>query len=75
MRRAVERVVGLLAEAHAAQHDAHRLWLARAIEAGLDRFDRGETPSLSDTDIPPGSPIGADSCWHCDSAAMLGLGR
>jgi hypothetical protein len=54
---------------------AHRLWLARAIEAGLDRFDRGETPSLSDTDIPPGSPIGADSCWHCDSAAMLGLGR
>lgn len=54
---------------------AHRLWLARAIEAGLDRFDRGETPSLSDTDIPPGSPIGADTCWHCDSASLLGLGE
>jgi hypothetical protein len=54
---------------------AHRLWLARAIEAGLDRFDRGETPSLISTDIPPGSPIGADTCWHCDSATLLGLGE
>jgi len=54
---------------------AHRLWLARSIEAGLDRFDRGETPSLTETDVPPGSPIGADTCWHCDSAALLGLDR
>lgn len=52
---------------------AHRLWLSRAIEAGLERFDRGETPSLTGTEIPPGSPIGADSCWHCDSGALLGL--
>jgi hypothetical protein len=54
---------------------AHRLWLARGIEAGLERIDRGESPDLADTSVPPGSPIGADSCWHCDSAALLGLGR
>lgn len=54
---------------------AHQLWLARAIVAGLDRIDQGETPELADTPIPPGSPIGADSCWHCDSAALLGLDR
>ncbi|WP_300543587.1 zinc-dependent metalloprotease [Maricaulis sp.] len=54
---------------------AHRLWLSRAIDAGLDRIDRGETPELTDTPIPPGSPIGADSCWHCDSATLLGLQR
>ena len=54
---------------------AHQLWLARAVEAGLARFDAGETPELADTPIPPGSPIGADSCWHCDSASLLGLDR
>lgn len=52
---------------------AHQLWLARAALAGLERFDAGETPELIDTPIPPGSPIGADTCWHCDSAALMGL--
>ena len=54
---------------------AHRLWLSRGIVAGLDRIDRGESPDLVETPVPPGSPIGADSCWHCDSAALLGLGQ
>lgn len=54
---------------------AHRLWLARSITAGLARIDAGETPEIADTPVPPGSPIGADSCWHCDSASLLGFGR
>lgn len=52
---------------------AHQLWLARAATAGLERFDAGETPELVDTPVPPGSPIGADTCWHCDSGSLLGL--
>ncbi len=52
---------------------AHQIWLARAALAGLDRHDAGETPELVETRIPPGSPIGADTCWHCDSANLLGL--
>ncbi|WP_291844311.1 zinc-dependent metalloprotease [Maricaulis sp.] len=52
---------------------AHQLWLARAAAAGLARFDEGETPELVDTPVPPGSPIGAHTCWHCDSASLLGL--
>ncbi|WP_203290635.1 zinc-dependent metalloprotease [Maricaulis parjimensis] len=54
---------------------AHQLWLARSVEAGLALIDDGETGDISDTSIPPGSPIGADSCWHCDSSALLGLDR
>ncbi|WP_323761964.1 zinc-dependent metalloprotease [Maricaulis sp.] len=54
---------------------SHQLWLARAAAAGLERFDAGETPEFVDTPIPPGSPIGADTCWHCDSATLLGLGQ
>ncbi|WP_394693618.1 zinc-dependent metalloprotease [Hyphobacterium sp.] len=53
--------------------DAHSFWLARQIEAGLSRLDAGEDLNVRDTDIPPGSPIGADTCWHCDSGARLGL--
>jgi len=53
----------------------HRLWLARAARAGLARHDEGETPTLLDTPVPPGSPIGADTCWHCDSANLIGLGE
>tara|TARA_R110002073_G_scaffold61392_11_gene154409 strand:- start:1326 stop:3833 length:2508 start_codon:yes stop_codon:yes gene_type:complete len=52
-----------------------RLGLARQIEAGLARIDRGEDVGGFETEIPPGSPIGADSCWHCDSAGILGLGQ
>ncbi|WP_417487624.1 zinc-dependent metalloprotease [Maricaulis sp.] len=54
---------------------SHQLWLARAATAGIERFDAGETPELVDTPVPPGSPIGADTCWHCDSGTLLGLGR
>jgi hypothetical protein len=52
---------------------AHRLWLARQIEAGLARIDAGEDLDVLSTDIPPGSPIGAADCWHCDSGAILGV--
>lgn len=54
--------------------NAHRFWLARQIEAGLQRIDAGEDLDVPDTDIPPGSPIGAAACWHCDSGLMLGVG-
>ncbi|WP_417494103.1 zinc-dependent metalloprotease [Maricaulis sp.] len=54
---------------------ASRLWLARQIEAGLERIDRGEELGGIETAVPPGSPIGAASCWHCDSAGLLGLGQ
>ena len=65
-------------EGHATQwarnsRNIHRFWLARQIGAGLARMDAGEDLGVTDTDIPPGSPIGADSCWHCDSAAVLGV--
>ena len=34
--------------------------------------DGADAPSvLSIADTPPGSPIGASACWHCDSAALL----
>tara|TARA_R110002073_G_scaffold35016_6_gene103016 strand:- start:6434 stop:8908 length:2475 start_codon:yes stop_codon:yes gene_type:complete len=55
--------------------DVHRFWLARQIEAGLSRIDAGDELDVADTDIPPGSPIGADTCWHCDSAERLGLAQ
>ncbi|WP_300531126.1 zinc-dependent metalloprotease [Maricaulis sp.] len=54
---------------------SHRIWLARHIESGLDRIDEGETPRSTGTTVPPGSPIGAATCWHCDSAELMGLGR
>jgi hypothetical protein len=53
-----------------------RTWLSRRIDAGLAAIDDGEDVQSSGTEIPPGSPIGsaaADSCWHCDSAGLLGL--
>jgi hypothetical protein len=52
-----------------------RLGLARQIEAGLARIDRGDEIGGFETEIPPGSPIGADTCWHCDSTGLLGLDR
>ena len=54
------------------RRDAHRLWLMRQVEAGLARIDAGEDLDALETDIPPGSPIGAADCWHCDSGLRLG---
>lgn len=54
---------------------SHRIWLARHIETGLDRIGDGEAPASTGTTVPPGSPIGAATCWHCDSAELMGLGR
>lgn len=47
--------------------------LSAMIRAGLAAIDEGRTVSTPNTDIPPGSPIGADGCFHCDSGARLGL--
>ena len=47
--------------------------LSAMISAGLAAIDEGRTVSTPNTDIPPGSPIGADGCFHCDSGARLGL--
>jgi hypothetical protein len=51
--------------------NAHRNWLGRRIENGMSRLGDGNDLADSDTAIPPGSPIGADTCWHCDSAALV----
>ena len=56
-------------------------WLSARIEARLDEIDAGAGPETSRTTIPPGSPIGmeglaqtqaSESCWHCDSAELIG---
>ncbi|WP_440958698.1 zinc-dependent metalloprotease [Oceanicaulis sp. LC35] len=47
--------------------------LSAMISAGLAAIDEGRTVSTPNTDIPPGSPIGADGCFHCDSGVRLGL--
>tara|TARA_R110000868_G_scaffold6550_2_gene36957 strand:+ start:23796 stop:26297 length:2502 start_codon:yes stop_codon:yes gene_type:complete len=74
-RSRLEALAGSLPSGRAAAAGSreHRLWLARQIEAGLARIDEGASASVSDTEIPPGSPIGAATCWHCDSASLLGL--
>jgi len=51
---------------------AHNLALQTQIDRGLLAIDEGRAPVLVNTDIPPGSPIGA-SCYHCDSAQLLDL--
>lgn len=73
-RGRLERLADRLDGRGAGRRD-HRLWLAREIAAGLDAVDRGESAEIADSDIPPGSPIGADTCWHCDSNTLLGLDR
>jgi hypothetical protein len=47
--------------------------LSRRITAHLDRPSPPLVPSAPDVEIPPGSPIGANSaeaCWHCDTALL-----
>ncbi|MFP4520240.1 MAG: zinc-dependent metalloprotease [Oceanicaulis sp.] len=41
------------------EQSAHRAWLSRTIEAGLERIDRGGSVSPPRAGVPPGSPIGA----------------
>ena len=57
-----------------AQSASQRAWLAATIERYLadGELPTGAVPAAAE--IPPGSPIGSDaaSCWHCDSAALLG---
>jgi predicted transcriptional regulator len=51
----------------------HRQWLQAQITAGLAAIDEGRTVEALNTDIPPGSPIGMDGCFHCDSGDLMGL--
>jgi hypothetical protein len=53
-------------------------WLSPFIAGRLAEIDEGETVTRDRNPVPPGSPIGmhgADSCWHCDSSALMGLER
>ncbi|MEL7023376.1 MAG: zinc-dependent metalloprotease [Pseudomonadota bacterium] len=46
--------------------------LAQLIQDYLeDGLDAASTATPAIPEIPPGSPIGASSCWHCDSATLL----
>lgn len=69
------RLEGYVQRWQQSRSDTHRFWLARQIEAGLARIDAGEELGAISTDIPPGSPIGADDCWHCDSVVLIGTRR
>ncbi len=48
---------------------------SRLVVAIDNYLDSGMTPESTQLppapEIPPGSPIGAETCWHCDSAAIL----
>ena len=61
-----------------ARGDGAAAVFARRIERELARELTPADPAVTPAEIPPGSPIGQgtgdhDSCWHCDSAALLGL--
>lgn len=45
--------------------------LASRIEDYLEDPSRASESLPERPNIPPGSPIGAQSCWHCDSATAL----
>ena len=71
-RAELTRLEGLLSR-RGAGTQAHRQWLMAEITAGLDAIDSGRTVETLNTDIPPGSPIGMDGCFHCDSGRLMGL--
>ncbi|MEM8549128.1 MAG: zinc-dependent metalloprotease, partial [Pseudomonadota bacterium] len=61
----------LRSRARAAQPATTRAWLADQVGQYLENGRLPEALGVSTADTPPGSPIGADSCWHCDSASLL----
>ena len=65
-------------ERRLARGDAVARLFARRIDRELGRDLEASAATVVPAEIPPGSPIGQgtsdrDSCWHCDSAAILGL--
>ncbi|MEM9171414.1 MAG: zinc-dependent metalloprotease [Pseudomonadota bacterium] len=61
----------LRSRSRAAQSVSVRGWLARQIDQYLESGQLPDALRSAAATIPPGSPIGADSCWHCDSAIVL----
>ncbi|MEO0576276.1 MAG: zinc-dependent metalloprotease [Pseudomonadota bacterium] len=61
----------LRSRSRSAQRTSTRTWLANQIRQYLDRGVLPDSGASSTVSVPPGSPIGADSCWHCDSAELL----
>ncbi len=47
--------------------------LSAMISRGWPRLTRAARSRRQTRTSPPGSPIGADGCFHCDSGARLGL--
>ncbi|MAP48757.1 MAG: hypothetical protein CMH90_04665 [Oceanicaulis sp.] len=72
-RSALSDLMTELSGRRARVSDSQAVALRAQIEAGLQAIDEGRTLSIPSTDIPPGSPIGADGCFHCDSGDRLGL--
>ncbi|MEM7610442.1 MAG: zinc-dependent metalloprotease [Pseudomonadota bacterium] len=48
-----------------------RRWLSSAVTSYLENGELPANAIAAEPEIPPGSPIGAASCWHCDSAQLL----
>ena len=43
---------------------AHDRWLGDLL-SDRDRLDQLIEADRHETPVPPGSPIGAEACWHC----------
>lgn len=61
----------LRGRARSAQRTSTRIWLANQIGQYLEHGVLPDSAAPSSVTVPPGSPIGADDCWHCDSATLL----
>lgn len=45
---------------------AHRAYLAARIDTHLAAPAPARLPAAKSAEVPPGSPIGAETCWFCD---------
>lgn len=57
--------------ARSAQRASTRNWLANQIGKYLASGELPTNAQPSSVIVPPGSPIGASQCWHCDSESLL----
>ena len=65
----LETLAGRLASSRAADpvQRAHDRWLGALLQ-DRERLDQLLAANRIETPVPPGSPIGAESCWHCGPA-------